>query len=136
MCSLEEDFMMNCPYTGRRKFIISHHSVLSVMLALFTLFIALLGFGMPAWASPPAAVTLTATDITGSDARPRVKLNWPVSTDVDFNQYRIYVSTSTNVTESDTLLWSTSNKQTLEHSYYPSPSVSPGTTYYYRIFVV
>jgi hypothetical protein len=85
--------------------------------------------GVPA-PQPPDAVSLSdPSNVTISSC----KLNWTNSTASDFVSYKIYQSTSTNVTESSTLLTTITNSGSTN---YTASGLSGSTTYYFRVYVV
>ena len=60
-------------------------------------------------------------------------LAWSVITHEDFQEYRLYRSTSTGVSESSTLLLSTTN---VYENTFSDDDLDDGTTYYYRVYSV
>ena len=60
-------------------------------------------------------------------------LAWSVITHDDFQEYRLYRSTSTGVSESSTLLLSTTNEN---ENTFNDDDLDDGTTYYYRVYSV
>ena len=79
---------------------------------------------------PPDAVTLlTPTNISANSLR----LNWTASSASDFASYKIYQSTSSNVSESSTLVATVTNSGTTN---YTVTGLAGSSTYYYRVYVV
>ncbi|MBI2451143.1 MAG: PQQ-binding-like beta-propeller repeat protein [Parcubacteria group bacterium] len=89
------------------------------------------------WASfnfpiPPQAVTLDQpADVTATS----LKLSWalPAFPDPDFLHYKIFRSTSPNVTENDTLVATITNQS---QTVLANTGLTPNTTFFYRVFAV
>lgn len=95
--------------------------------------------------NPPVAVTLNTITIlndnssgSGADGLPHPKLSWTQSAENDFVAYKIYRSTQTPLTLADaTLVTTITDRATLEYfDIAAGPTPAPGTTYYYRVYVV
>jgi fibronectin type 3 domain-containing protein len=98
--------------------------------------------------NPPAAVTLNTPTYTNDPMAPpemggqAVALSWSANTESDIASYKIYRSTTPGVTTASTLAatvtrdypWDPLPTSAMDGAALPSPA--PGTTYYYRVFVV
>ncbi len=84
---------------------------------------------------PPGAVTLfepSWTDVSSS----AVNLKWTASTSADFQDYRLYRDTSPGVNTLSTLVTTITDagQDTVRYTDM-DPALSPGSTFYYRVYV-
>jgi hypothetical protein len=109
--------------------------------ALRTVFVWVCGASLCLWCcagvkAAPTTVTLSQPVTSQGYYGVEVSLSWSQNQDGDFAEYRLYRATHSNVTQSDTLVTSSSYaSQTQATDYGATPSPTPGTTYYYRVFV-
>ena len=111
-------------------------------LALCLLSLCLIGLQATAsWAQegPPAAVTMGVIT-QGQDyyyGTPVAQLSWSQNDDNDFQEYRLYRATQAGITvQNATLITSITAQGTTQYEDNATATPAPGTTYYYRIFVV
>lgn len=85
---------------------------------------------------PPSAVTLQPLTVDMTYNNPRPKLVWSPSNESDFVSYKIYRATVAGVTTQSTLAATITAIGTTQYVDNDAPpTVPPGTTYYYRVFV-
>ncbi|MEI6152772.1 MAG: fibronectin type III domain-containing protein, partial [Deltaproteobacteria bacterium] len=77
---------------------------------------------------PHAVANLT----TGTATANSLALSWTQNLDADFASYKIYRSTAPGVTTDSTLVTSITTQTTTT---YTNSSLTPGTTYYYKVYV-
>ncbi|MFQ5650655.1 MAG: fibronectin type III domain-containing protein [bacterium] len=81
--------------------------------------------------NPPAAVTLLSPE-TIQDSPTSLRLSWTQSSAQDFASYKLYRSTSPNVTTSSTFVQSI---ETITQLSYVDTDLEQNTTYYYKLYV-
>jgi hypothetical protein len=89
---------------------------------------------------PLLQVTLHELGSSTSSYGLQVDLSWSRSTQSGVTAYKVYRETSPNVTEQDTLALTVDaqnapNNPVESYDYNVTPTPTPGTTYYYRVFV-